>query len=208
MPFTMYSYFMDVGQGDCTYIELWDEANSKYFNMLVDFGYKERQFTGEHPADSTLMVLVNLITKISKKQGLDYPLLDHLFVTHPDTDHWNMLAALVTGTSARMTKNLWEEKGYKKNTKLTITKLTYGGQTKDYEVTWYKKFWWGIITGASGKIDKLADKAHDAMDNNGNVTPSWSYLGALDIFLLASNIPKKTASAANPESLVLMLKFN
>lgn len=210
MSYIMYSYFLDVGQGDCTYLELWDESKGKYANVLVDFGYKERQFTGETPADSALIALVSLITKISKAQKSDVPLLDHLFVTHPDSDHWNMLSALVLGESPRLpNRKLWEEKGWPQGTKLTISQLTYGGDYSAYQDNWYKTYWWGNITKASEDISDLADMAHDQMAIDGSIQPSWSFFSnTLNIYLLSSNVPKKKNGAPNPKSLVLMFQFS
>jgi competence protein ComEC len=210
MTAQMAMYFLDVGQGDCTYLEVGSGGTADQELYLIDFGYKQRQFNGDHPAYQTLAILVDRITKVSKARGLDEPYLDHLFITHPDSDHWDMIFALVSGTAADLS-NLWEKQGWPKGTTLKVGTLTYGGAPKDYSGKSDRHLiWWSTITAAAATKTILGNKAHDDQDEaTGAVDPRWTGLGGkLSIYLINSNYPQKTGGTANPKSLCLIFEFD
>lgn len=210
MTAEMDMYFLDVGQGDCTYLEVGTDNTANAENYLIDFGYKQRTFNGDHPAQQTRLILVDRITQVSRARKLKEPYLDHLFITHPDGDHWNMLSSLVTGTDASGA-NLWEKQKWPKGSKLKIGKLTYGAAPSEYSGKgWIQEFWWEIIKDAATSITTLGNKAHDIQDQtNGAVTPRWTGLGGkLKIYLINSNNPRKAGGAANPKSLCLIFEFD
>jgi competence protein ComEC len=206
MTDAMYMYFHDVGQGDCTFIEVGKEGDDKNHEMyLIDFGYKERTFNGDHPAEQTLLVLIDLISATSKGRGLDHPYLDYLFITHPDSDHWNMLAKLISSDK-------WETKGgFKNGTELTIGELIYGGPFANYKTDPSRTDNWLTIRTAAKKTTAPGDRDHDKQDQtNGTVTPRWTGLGGkLKIYLISSNYPKRDGGGApNPKSLCLIFEFD
>jgi len=210
MTAAMDMYFLDVGQGDCTFLEVGADKSKNQELYLIDFGYKQRTFNGDHPAHQSRTILIDRITIVSKARGKAKPYLDHLFITHPDGDHWNMLYSLVTGSAADGS-NLWEAKGWPKGTSLEIGVLTYGGAPNQYSSkSWIHKFWWDSITRAATTVTTLGDKAHDIQNQtNGNVKPRWTGLGGkLQIHLINSNYPKKAGGAPNPKSLCLIFKFD
>lgn len=210
MTAAMDMYFLDVGQGDCTYLEVGTDGTKNQELYLIDFGFKQRTFNGDHPALQTRTILVDRITKVSRARGLKEPFLDHLFITHPDGDHWNMLSSLITGTASD-NSNLWEAAGWPKGTSLKIKTLTYGGAPTEYSgKSVAHELWWLIITGAATKITTLGNKVHDYQNQStGAVKPRWTGLGGkLEIYLINSNYPTKSGGAANPKSLCLMFEFD
>jgi competence protein ComEC len=206
MTDSMDMYFLDVGQGDCTFVEV---GNADTFNQelyLIDFGYKERTFNGDHPAYQTRTILMDRITKASKARGYtNAPYLDHLFITHPDGDHWNMIYSLITS-------DLWE-KDYKwpKGANLKVGTLTYGAADAEYKKgSAYKQILWDTIKDAATTVTVLRNKHHDKQDQStGAVTPRWTgRAGKLKIYLISSNFPTKSGGNANPKSLCLIFEFN
>jgi len=211
MTAEMDMYFLDVGQGDCTYLEVGTDGTKQQETYLIDFGYKERQFNGDHPAYQTRLILVDRITKVSKARGLKEPYLDHLFITHPDSDHWNMISSLITGTTDFGKPTLWEARGWPKGTTLKAGTLTYGGAKEQYSGKGVaQEIWWSIITDAATTKTNLSNKTHDSQDQTtGAVTPRWTGLGGkLKIFLINSNYPTKAGGAPNPKSLCLIFEFD
>jgi competence protein ComEC len=205
MTDTMDMYFLDVGQGDCTYLEVGAEGGANQELYLIDFGYKQRQFNGDHPAYQTLEILVSRISIVCNKQKKP-PYIDHLFVTHPDGDHWNMIWSLVTGTAADGS-NLWEKQKWPKGTTLKIGTLTFGGADGHYTA---KNYGWDTITGAAKNITVLGDLFHDSQNPmTGVVAPRWKGLSnKLRIYLINSNYPTKSGGDANPKSLCLIFEFD
>jgi len=207
MAITFGAFFHDVGQGDCTHIEVGDLDTTNLAIFLVDFGYKQRPFVGDHPPDHTLAVLVERIKFISEKRRLDFPYLDHLFLTHPDYDHWNYIDNLIAGTPSSGEK-LWEKNGYPQGTQLKIGTLTFGGAARDYEKSnraEIKERVWA----AAENITSLGDRAHTPLNSKGEPEQYWSAIGEkLKIYLISSNVPSKGSSGnPNPKSLVLIFDF-
>lgn len=200
----MDTFFHDVGQGDCTHIEAGEPSTDNWQIFLIDFGFKPGDYPGESPSQSTLIVLVDRITEISIERGKNKPYLDHLFITHSDGDHWNMLANLVTGTDENG-DNLWEAK-WPDDTTLEIGKITYGGEESEYR---NKGYGWDTIKNACRTpVLPLGPAAHDEMLIDETVTPSWPYLnGELKIYLIGANIPTRASRDPNLKSVMLLIEF-
>lgn len=211
MTESMDIYFMDVGQGDCTYVEAGEDGTANKESYLIDCGYKQRQFNGDHPARQTLTMLFNLISKSSHARGRPGPYIDHLFVTHAHADHWNMLAALIAGNDGSGSgANAWAPYWGGQAKTLTVGRLTFGGKSTDYSSGAAANATnWGVITAAAAICTDLTDREHDQQDNAGNVTPSWTGLaGRLKIHLICSNVPSKGSSGANAKSLCLIFEYD
>lgn len=211
MTGAMDMYFLDVGQGDCTYLEVGEAGGDDFENYLIDFGYKQRQFNGDNPPYQSLEILVRLISKSSTLEGLDQPQISKLFITHPDGDHWNMIAALINGTGLEGEK-LWETiGGWKAGTTLKLKGLVFGSAEANYAKQGDP---WLIITEALGDqtlITRLDNQDHDPQSGvDGAVGPRWTEVGgALKIFLISSNFPKLAGrEAPNPKSLCLIFEYD
>lgn len=182
--------FLDVGMGDSTFVIMGEGKNTEI--ALIDFGVQP--FTKfKIGADDAMKYLINTITEISHEREKPVPYLDHLFITHPDQDHYNRIMNLITA----------EYGGYKLED-LSIGKLTYGGARARYKVD--------LITDiASYVVDKksignLPDKAHSPI-SGGIVTPAWSFAkGDIKVYLLSANYPTTKGYLANPRSLCLMFR--
>jgi competence protein ComEC len=206
MPNGIAFQFLDVGMGDCTLIEMppWDAGDL----WLVDFG--ERGSSFKTPARDALTYLIYQITLTCKARKLKAPKIDYLFLTHSDLDHWNKLDWLIEGKTD-IESGLWEKAGWDAGTTCRIGKLIYGGEWSDYSdknATLAKL----IRDTAGGNTMGLADKDHDAPDNNSKVKPRWHYNANNDdlevkIYLLGSNRPTKRSSDPNPKSIVLMFEY-
>lgn len=70
---TLIAHFIDVGQGDSTYIQLPDGKN-----MLIDSGEYEYE---------------NTVTSYLREQGCER--IDYLVATHPHTDHMGCMAGII-----------------------------------------------------------------------------------------------------------------
>src|SRR5690242_12087129 len=80
--------FLDVGQGDSTLVIMPSGRLA-----LVDFGEKRSPFKTGY-LDS-IHYTICTIAQNSKKRALSVPTLDHLFLTHPDGDHYNKIPDLL-----------------------------------------------------------------------------------------------------------------
>lgn len=207
--------FIDTGMGDCTLVQVspWDSGPL----LLIDFG--EKWSPQKNPAVRATQFLVNRISEVCKNKSLASPLLDHLFLTHADGDHWNKMAWLIDGeTDDGTTKqtDLWKTLGgWPTGTKLGLGQLTFGGQWTDYRKKGYTAIAdtvWNAVASVAGKkkVSRLADKDHDTLAG-GTVTPRWSYPdgagGTTNVYLLSSNLPNKNSKDPNPKSLVLMIEY-
>lgn len=78
-PVELVAHFVDVGQGDCTLIVF---PSGK--RLLVDLG-SEGEFPGAETVRKYLL----------KHLDPTHPVIDALVITHPDTDHYNQLMAVI-----------------------------------------------------------------------------------------------------------------
>ncbi|HKS08899.1 MAG TPA: hypothetical protein VJS13_05080 [Pyrinomonadaceae bacterium] len=185
--------FLDVGMGDGTFIMMGDSDDSMNL-ALVDLGVHRRT---KHKVgrDDAITYLVNQIDRISKARGRATPFLDHLFLTHPDHDHYNCVMLLIEA----------EYPSYPKKN-LTIGRLTYGGDELLYKGEIEK-----IAAHVSMKspkkrnIDELASNECSTVKGGGAVNPFRTFLsGKIKVYLLSSNYPTIVTVVTNPLSLCLM----
>ena len=192
MP-SMTFQFLDVGMGDSTFVIMGEGKNIQI--ALVDFGVQP--FTKfKVGADDAMIYLRNTIAEISAtRTGKPLPYLDHLFITHPDQDHYNRLLDLINGPFP----------GYGAK-KLSIGKLTYGATKARYKDNLIDKIAVQVVDKKS--IGDLADKAHAAVDGmDGSVESDWDFAnGNVNVYLLSANYPSTGGYLPNPRSLCLMFK--
>jgi competence protein ComEC len=182
--------FLDVGMGDGTLVIMGNTPATQQL-ALIDLGVQPyTKF--KVGAKDTMVYLVDTISAISKERGKEYPYLDHLFITHPDQDHYNLIMTLI--------KELYDGYGLKD---LKIGALTYGGAK-------------GLYKGEIERISPhVVDKSSifdrpsldyskvDAIEHS--VEPNWRFASdEIKVYLLNVNYPSVTATAPNPLSLCLM----
>jgi beta-lactamase superfamily II metal-dependent hydrolase len=185
--------FLDVGMGDSTLVIMGnDPANQEL--ALVDFGVQPfTQF--KVGADDAMAYLVKTINDISEARGKKVPYLDHLFITHPDQDHYNRILPLI---EAHYTSYGVED--------LSIGRLTYGGAKTAYNKG-------NLINDIAHyvvdkNINNLPSKAHAEVDGmTGEVTADWTFAnGHVSVYLLSANYPNTSGHLPNPRSLCLMFE--
>jgi beta-lactamase superfamily II metal-dependent hydrolase len=184
--------FLDVGMGDSTLVIMGDTPATQEL-ALVDFGVQPfTQF--KVGADDALIYLVNTIDAISVARGLTEPYLDHLFITHPDQDHYNRILPLIM---AKYPHFGLED--------LSIGKLTYGGAKSRYRGHLINQIAAYVV---DKNINNLVNKAHADVDPmDGEVTPDWTFVnGGVRVYLLSANYPTTDGYLANPRSLCLMFR--
>ena len=176
--------------GDGTLVIMGNTASTQEI-ALIDFGVQP--FTKfKIGADDSLSYLLSTIDEISQARDKKVPYLDHLFITHPDQDHYNRIMKLIEGP--------YKSYGLKK---LTIGKLTYGGTNGLYN---------GLIKKISEHVEdkgSIADKpalAHSDVDGmDGSVEANWFFAGGdIKVYLLNVNFPNLKSKVPNPLSLCLM----
>lgn len=185
--------FLDVGMGDGTFIMIGDSDDAMQLAM-VDFGV-HRRTKDKIGKDDALKYLVGQIDKISKARGRSTPYLDHLFLTHPDHDHYNAVMPLIESAYPSY-----------KGKKLAIGRLTYGGHEDLYKGE-IEKIAVHVEYKSPGKkyIDVLDSLECSTVNDNGTVNTFRTFAGgAVKVYLLCSNYPSKTSVVPNPLSLCLM----
>ena len=185
--------FLDVGQGDSTLVIMPGGEMA-----LVDFGEKGTPF--KVGIDNAKEYLLCTIAQNSKKRGLLVPTLDHLFLTHGDSDHYNKIPILLTADWGAYVPAY-------KGKSLSITRLTYGGVKANYG----KPF--NLIDTALklyvvNPILELADKDHCVIGAapNFTVAPDWTY-GNVKIYLPAQT-SQSQGREPTPQELVLMFEYD
>lgn len=204
MPYGIAFEFLDVGMGDGTLVQMppWDRGPI----VLVDFG--EKGTKSKTPYIDAIKFLVKRISLICRNRGLPHPIIDHLFITHGDLDHWNRLGNLIEGVAGNDT-NLWHTLGkWGDKEKLGINRLTFGGSWKsDYENKLDD-----VTIAIIGAMPYPPDIVHlGNKDRDYCNFPRWSYGqpgNMANIYLLSSNYPEKKGSNINDRSLVLMFEYN
>ncbi|TND08823.1 MAG: beta-lactamase [Bacteroidetes bacterium] len=155
--------FLDVGQGDGTWIACPDGTK-----ILVDLGSKKN---GEIAGSGAIEYI--------RQQLAGSTVINYLFLTHGDGDHYNLLPELYVAIPG-----------------LTITNVCIGGLRNDYS-QWVKD---NVFTPAT-TFTEFADCDKDAIDS-----PRWTF-GDVKIYLLSANVPTKEAGYKNEKSLVLMVEY-
>ncbi|MFW0716549.1 ComEC/Rec2 family competence protein [Pedobacter sp. N23S346] len=166
-------FFLDVGQGDATFIKCPNGTK-----LLVDFGSKKNgDIAG---ADAVTFVESQVPTEPPTKTRY----IDHLFLTHGDGDHYNLLGKL-------------HEKSFKyRNVHIGGVEADYCAEVKTNVFTPAK------FTGTLSIFGNC--------DGDAEGSPRWTFgtgTNKVEIYLLCANYPNATASDKNEKSLVLMLKY-
>jgi len=177
----LYIWFIDVGMGDATFILF---PNGK--TALVDFGSTKVSSI----IDDVLKFFDNIgeIKDITQKKTLkeisDYKefftnkTIDFLFITHPDTDHYNLVT--------RLTENM----------KFTFNNVYYTGNLNDYK----NNFDQWLTNQVKVGVAKLLDTPNGLKMN--------ADFGGVDLYVLIANFAVNTSRLiSNSRSIVLMLKY-
>lgn len=193
MPTKMTFEFLDVGMGDGTFIMM-GNTDATMELAMVDFGV-HRRTEFKIGTDDAMIYLTKTISRISKARKKPTPYLDHLFLTHPDHDHYNSVMPLIESAYPS-----YEGK------KLTIGRLSYGGNPKLYkgkidEISFFvegKGFF-------DRNVDIIPSNACSTVNKDHSVDPYWWFHGGkIKVYLLSANYPKKESLVKNPLSLCLM----
>lgn len=158
--------FMDAGQGDSTLIVYPDGELT-----LIDCGCKKNKDI----VQTQIYKVLNRYTEKNKR-------LKNLILTHPDGDHYNLVAELV-------------------NSGITVGTVYYGGQASDYIglTNWLNNHGNAVsFNQGHGSVDVVAGLSYDGK----NQTPS--------VFarILSANAGDPSVKAdANPNSIVLLVSY-
>ena len=183
---TMWVQYLDVGQGDGTFLYFPPTDDSDPETVLIDLGSKKN---ADVAGSCARQFVYCTLKKIQEEQGWNRPYLDQLFVTHGDGDHYNLIVPLL---------DMFDED----DEPLTIGELIIGGRANDYDNTFRQR----VIQPMSKakKLTILADSGYDAADD-----PSWTFMdGEASLYMLSANFPDGVRGPKNPKSIVLMLGFN
>ena len=183
--------FLDVGMGDSTLVIMGDEPEDQEL-ALVDFGVQP--FTKfKVGADDAMAYLINTIDEISVAHGYQVPYIDHLFITHPDQDHYNRIIPLI--------ESQYPSFGLED---LSIGRLTYGGASTRYKGNLINEIAHYVV---DKNIFDLPNCAHSVVRANGTVAPSWTFVNnEIFVYLLNANYPTTAGYLPNPRSLCLMFQ--
>ena len=183
--------FLDVGMGDSSLVLM---GNSKAAAELALIDCGVQPFTKfKVGVDDALIYLVNTIDDISKARGKTDPYLDHLFITHPDQDHYNRIMTLIQSAYPGFVGKA-----------LSIGKLTYGGTKGSYPGNLINNIAAYVV---DQNISDLANLQHSPVQANGTVTPFRTFAnGQVSLYLLSSNYPTAATKVPNPLSLCLMFQ--
>ncbi len=157
-------YFLDVGQGDGTFIVCPDGTT-----ILVDLGSKKNGHIAGNDAIVTIKGLLKSKT------------IDHLFLTHGDGDHYNLIPEMVDTHG------------------ISFGKVYYGGQKSDYSSEMQSK----VIDAFSSS--SFFGKAHSTQTSP--LLTIGTSTKTVKVFLLSANYPSPTDSDKNAKSIVLMLVY-
>lgn len=159
--------FMDAGQGDATLIVYPDGSLT-----LVDCGCKKNREIVETQIG---MVLTRFLSATSNR-------LKNLVLTHPDGDHYNLVAKLLS-------------------TGVTVNTVYYGGQASDYSgLTSWLNIHGNAVNFAQGygSLDQVPGLSYDG----GGIKPNVA------VRILSANAGDPTVKTdANPNSIVLMVTY-
>lgn len=183
--------FLDVGMGDATFVMMGANTKSTQEMALIDFGLQP--FTKfKVGRDDAAVYLVRTIGELSKQRQLANPQIDHVFITHPDRDHYNEIVKLINRT---------DYPNYFGKT-LKIGKLTIGGNANEY--TNFSEILKAVVDQNSYILD---NNCHSTINGDGTVVPLFTFVkGAVKVYLLSANYPSRASDDANQKSLCLMFE--
>lgn len=178
--------FLDVGQGDSTLVQIRPDGKNYDELVLVDCGEKRSPF--KVPSGDALNYLKATINANSVSAGYTVPYVDVLFITHPDSDHYNLLPALVSGPFSSYGAQ-----------PLRFGKVYFGGNPADYPC--------GFLEGLNPQspLATFENGQHAKITPSGTVVPDWEFAnGSVKVYLLSVNYPSRGGVKANPKSVVLL----
>jgi len=186
-PTVMNIHFLDVGQGDGTFIEIMPSR----MMILIDFG--ERHSPYKIGIEDAITFLCDRIAANSKKRDLEYPTIDHLFLTHADSDHINYIQTLVNSKFF----------GFGKKT-LRFREVTYSGLASEYGDLI------GELTGAKHSLPDNYSRQflHDGLPPYRAYPPlpkKGPQPDQVKVFILSANFPNAGYDNKNQKSLVLKI---
>lgn len=166
---------LDVGQGMCTFIEVYDDTNKLIRTLLFDLG------STKNSAVAGPATIAYIAKNIIARKGPD-GYLDALFVSHKDADHVNLLTGLLEAVP-----------------KAKIGKVFYGGR-----YSWYQKSAGNVLTALKERCAKATDVQGFPIGDTGFVdgafkTALWAQDG-LSILLLVVNTPYGSEKKGDAES--------
>lgn len=156
-------YFLDVGQGDGTWVECPNGTK-----VLIDLGSKKN---GEIAGQGAIAFIKSRLNGST--------VIDYLFITHGDGDHYNLIPELYAAIPG-----------------LTITNVGIGGEKKDYS-SWIND----NVFDKATNFYLFPDCAFDPVGS-----PRFKF-GAVSFYLLSANVPTRKAAYKNEKSLVLMVEY-
>ncbi len=172
--------FLDVGQGDGT-IVMFPQGEV----LLFDLGSKKNaDILGVDVIDR----VENVLARSADYRKYDHYVLDYLFISHGDGDHYNMIPKL---------------KEKMPNT-FVINEITIGGRKKDFSAKFRQDFL--NPYDAKYKLNTFVNSfynsegyPHKRFSDNNNVD--------INLYLLSANYPSQSNSNKNAKSLVVMIEY-
>ncbi|HBQ87269.1 MAG TPA: hypothetical protein DD811_12450 [Syntrophomonas sp.] len=188
MPIVTFD-FMDVGQGDSTFIQfcngnnLHDAVLTPTNAMLVDIG---SSMNGYIAGPDTVTYIQNQLNRMPN------PVLDLVVYTHSDADHHNLTQRLLGIPN------------------LTINEAVYGGKKSGY--TYFTGT--GIHRQQLNTIQLLRNagipchkEPSDCTSLWNMASPPWRTLGNLNIWIVVGNFPSSNHHNPNDKSIVLLFEY-
>ena len=191
MPDSLTFQFLDVGMGDGTLVQMRKAGDGFNRLILVDYGEKGSPFTVAHK--DALKYLVKAIDDNSVDSGRTTPYVDVLVLTHPDSDHFNKVPALLNATFPSFPKK-----------RLQFGRVRYSGNPPEYGTLISKKLK-GRVTHPTG-LATLPNAAHAKLTPLNELIP-WDTYGTIRTYLLSANWPTRDGDT-NPKSIVLMFELD
>lgn len=177
--------FLDVGMGDGTLVRIPQEGKTGDWLILYDFGENKTEF--DVALQDALLFLRDVINENSVARGLKEPLIDYLFISHPDADHYNRVQVLVNAPYPNFPEK-----------KLTFKNVIVGGALNQYPQSFIDLV--NQQLPAKKKVTTLP-QPYTAKQPNGTFE-RWNFGPSVVAYPLSANICNIRSKNAN--SLVLM----
>ena len=193
--------FLDVGQGEGNLI-----TTSNGFAIMVDFG----NFENTTIEMRYLQRAVAALKEAATKRGSDQFILDYLFISHPDQDHYNKFTALMAAVAEATRKPL------------LIKRVVIASSPSNYKQGNFKAEVLDPAKAANTLEDFNQNRFHNVVDGSKALVP-WARFDVgglpLDLFVLSANVPvgdaraevkgpvSRVGTTANVASLVVKLSF-
>ena len=154
---------LDVGQGQGTFVEIYDTNNNLTNTLLFDLGSAKGSWTaGESSIDYVAAKIATMST----------PKIDYMSLSHKDRDHVNLLDRLICSIKNKINPKV-----------LVIGKIRYGGAKE-----WYSNNLIGKLATYCNDIQPLKLR-HSAYNNSNS---SWEAIWAENdvyVYIILANIP-------------------